>query len=51
MEYLHWDQKDIKHDDDITSLYNNGYVFTRIQKMAEYQQKFGENFGKIVEIK
>jgi arginyl-tRNA--protein-N-Asp/Glu arginylyltransferase len=32
MEYLHWDQKDIKHDDDITSLYNNGYVFTRIQK-------------------
>ncbi len=26
-------------------------VQERMQKMAEYQQKFGENFGKIVEIK
>ncbi len=39
MEYLHWDEKKIGDKHDINKLYNEGYVFTRIDKGVMHQTR------------
>jgi arginyl-tRNA--protein-N-Asp/Glu arginylyltransferase len=39
MEYLHWDEKKIDEGDDINKLYDQGYVFTRIDKGMMHQTR------------
>lgn len=39
MEYLNWGQKNIHEKDNITDIYNHGYVYTRLEKGLLHQTR------------